>query len=299
MKTLIVFGFLILGIFSKASVSAQEKLVAPLPPQAVEYDVFQLPSRTTSGDPGFSRAYHSPLPVDRVVGFYNQEGGSMEEVETGIYRSHLVDVKFLELGFLHVYAVPRKPGVTVRCIKTVSRDRICSSDFFNHFRRMADALDKYSEEDYRNLCKQYGYLDYAWFGLSDKTDAHGNKLTRDKVLYHEYLTRFDYAEGDMMTAEGMMEMVQKLMAEGKIQEASELAEQLIEFQIKGSQSMMEQSAAIMQGQPLDNTVEDHWDEWLQFLKELEAMVYPTLVIIDRHPSDWKDDDGWIQRSIEW
>ncbi len=298
MKTLTKFGLLTLGFISTLCLSAQDyKLVAPQPPQAVEGDVFKLPSRTTPGDPGYSRAFYSPLPVDQVVAFYNQESGHMEEVENGIYRSHLVDVKFLELGFLHVYAVPRKPGVAVRCIKTVSRDRICSADFFNHFRKMADVLDHYSDEDYRDLCSQYGYLDFAWFGLSDKTDAHGDNLTRDRVLYHEYLTRLDYAEGDMMTAEEMMERVQKLMAEGKMEEARKLAEEMAEMQMKATQPMMEESIAVMQGQPME--VEDHWDEWLQFIKELDAMAYPTLVIIDLHPSGWEDDDGWIQKSIEW
>lgn len=295
----LTFALLTLGIVSTLCVYAQDyKLVAPLPPRAVERDVFQLPSRTTKGDAGFSRAFHSPLPVDKVVAFYNKETGRMEEVEKGLYRSHLVKVKILKPGFLHVYAVPREPGVTVRSIRSVSRRGGCSSDFFSHFRRMTNALDRYSDKDFRNLCEQYGYLDFAWFGLSDAHDAQGNRLTRDKVLYREYLTRLEYTEGDIMTAEDLIEEGKKLMAQGKMDEARKIFEKAAETQMQAMQPMIEQSAALMQGQQLKVTAEDHWDEWLQFLKELDAMAYPSLVIIDLHPSSWTQDK-WIHESIEW
>jgi hypothetical protein len=298
MKTL-TFGFLTLCIVSTLCVSSQDyKLVAPLPPRAVEGDIFQLPSGTTRGDAGFSRAFHSPLAVDQVVAFYNKETGRMEEVEQGLYRSHLVKLKILKPDFLHVYAVPREPGVTVRSIRTVSRRAGCSSEFFSHFRRMTDALDNYSKNDFRDLCEQYGYLDFAWFGMSDAHDAQGNRLTRDKVLYREYLTRLEYAEGDIMTAEDLIEEGKKLMAQGKMEEARKLFEKAAGIQMQAMQPMIEQSAAIMQGQPLNNAVDDHWDEWLQFLKDLDAMAYPTIVIIDLHPSSWTQDK-WIKESIEW
>ncbi len=294
-KTFIVlFSMAMIGSMTNNVIVAQHKqLLAPPPPDAIVYgsDVAlkdaQIPPR------GFTKAFHTPLPAEEVVAFYNRQTGQMQEIVPGKhYEATLLEVTVKQLGVLKVYDIPRNPGVKVRDIRQMG-SQYCSSDYFRAFRDMYNELDQYSRSDFRALCDRYGHLEHAYFGLSDQTTHDGRKLTRDEVLHREYVKKLDDERGQMVTAEEMMKEAQHLMQQGKMDEATALIEKMAEMQQETITRDMARVQAMERRQ-----IEDRWDEWLEFLEELDALAYPTIVHIDYHPSHWPDDD-WLHESIEW
>lgn len=268
------------------------RLVAPEPPEAVEIQASKLHDRPSGGSDGFTMVFFTPLSVEEALSFYTKHVGDMQEVDAGSeYRADLMEINFKKSGVLKVYDIPRRPGVTVKSVRTLER-RSCTSEFFGQFRKMSNALDQYSRQDVNNLCKQYGYLELAHYGYSDKRGIDGKQYTNDEVLYREYLKELDKDAGKVMSAEEKTAKAQRLMQQGKMDEARALFEEAAQMQMEGQQQIMQQ---IQTGK---RTAEDNWDEWLEFLKELDTMIYPTVVFIDIHPSDWPDDE-WIHESIEW
>lgn len=270
-----------------------DQLLAPPPPEAVLYgseddlDAFSIPDRN------FTVAFHTPLPVDEVVVFYNQQVGQLQEVEPGQhYRANLIEITVKQLGVLKVYDIPREPGVKVQDIRQMS-SRHCSSEYFRPFRDMYNSLDQYSRNDFRAVCEQYGFIDHAYFGVSDQTTFDGRRMTRAEVLYREYTKELDEERGEMVNVEEMMEEAQRLMQQGRMDEATALFQKIAEIQQQAVTRDMARAQTMQR-----RVVEDRWDEWLGFLDELVELMYPTIVHIDYHPSHWPDDD-WLHESIEW
>ena len=267
-----------------------EQLVAPEPPEAVEAKDFPSRSIAGGGSEMFTRVFYSPLTVEDVTDFYRNETGNLKVVEQGKeYRADLIDIEFKQLGVLKVYDLPRNPGITIKCAKTLERER-CSSDYFSHFGDMASNLDQYSRQDYNNLCEQYGYLELGFYGYSD------NNLTKDEVLYRKYYKKLEPEMGKAMTAEEMTNEAQQLIQQGRMNEAQELLQKAAQMQQEAYQHAIgDDPEQMMKGQI---QVSDNWNGWLEFLKELDKMIMPTVVFIDTHPSEWTQDE-WIHESIEW
>lgn len=295
LKTMIVFfsAMLMASMANNTLVAQHDQLLAPPPPDAIVYKSNVAPEEADIPSLGFTVAFHSPLPVREVVAFYNRETGEMEEVEPGVhYRSTLLEVTVKQLGVLKVYDIPRNPGVRVQDIRQMS-SRHCSSEYFRPFRDMYNSLDQYSRNDFRAVCEQYGFIDHAYFGLSDQTAYDGRQMTRDEVLYREYTKELDEERGEMVNLEEMMEEAQRLMQQGRMDEATALFQKIAEVQQQAVARDMERAQTMQR-----RKVEDRWDEWLGFLDELVELMYPTIVHIDYHPSHWPDDD-WLHESIEW
>lgn len=294
MKRLTVIS-LVMVLFCFPLLSGNPELAAPKPPQALESKDFPSANVIGFGSAEFTRIFHSPLAIDEIVDFYNNELGDIEAVKPGKeYRADVIDVEFKQLGVLKVHDLPRNPGVTVRDIRSLEQRR-CRSDYFAHFRDMSNLLEKYTTEDYNEICKKYGYLELAYYEESDKMDLQGNPLMNDEILYREYLNKLEPNIGASKTAEEMIIEAQKLMEQGRMNEAQELIMEASEMQAGAQQEIMKQHERRRQG---EITIKDNWDEWIEFLEDLDSMIPPTIVFIDTHPSQWTMDD-WIHESIEW
>jgi len=290
-KTLFFSMFLIL--IPVSIVGQEDRLLAPPPPDAIHVDSekgqgsWEIPPR------GFTQAFHTPHSVNETVAFYNNHVGQMQEIEAGKhYRAVLIDLTVKQLGILKVYDVPRDPGVSVKSIRTME-SRHCGSDLFKAFRDMSRELDHYSRSDFNEVCSRYGYLEHAYFGLSDQVTVHGRRMTRDEVMLREYTKQLDPETGEILNAEDMMAEAQRLMQQGKMEEATALFEKIAEIQQQAVQADMQRLQQMER-----RKVEDHWDDWLEFLEKLETMAYPTIVFINYHPSRWPDDE-WLHENIEW
>lgn len=271
----------------------ERRLVAPLPPQAIEAPELNISEFNNGIDVGFARAFHTSLSPEEAVSFYRERLGGMETVEEGMhYRAEVLNVNVKSLGVRHVYVFPSNPGVSVKNVRSL-QPRQCTSEIFSAFRDMANSLDKYSRRDFNEVCSRYGYLAYAYYGDSDKTGADGRPLTRDQVLFREYKSALDPEALQHYDIEEMVAEAQKLMAEGKMDEATALFEKIAQSQQQGLTTQLERLESMERPE-----VSDDWDKWLEFLQELDKMIYPTAVFIDVHPSDWPDDE-WLHDNIEW
>lgn len=273
------------------------KMVAPKPPDAVEADISDLRDIPGGGGAGFTRVFHTPLSVEEAVAFYNRQIGNMTEIEKGInYRADIIEINFKQLGVLKVYDIPRRPGITVKSVRSL-KQRNCFSDYFKSFRDMANSLEHYTRKDFNDLCERFGYLELAYYGYSDRTGADGKQLTRDEVLYREYVKKLDPDAGKIMTAEELVIEAQRLMEQGRMDEAKAVLEKAAHMQQEGMQHMMKQDIEQL-SEKEKKPAKDNWSEWLEFFKELDTMIYPAIVFIDVHPSNWPDDE-WLHESIEW
>lgn len=266
-----------------------DKLMAPPPPGAVlkgnERDgtSFKIPAA------GFTVSFHTPMQVGEAVSFYAREVGPMDELVSGEhYRTDMMTVEIKQLGVLKVYDIPENPGISVKSVRML-QPRQCISEYFRPFRRMADELEQYSRDDFNEICSRYGYLQYAYFGRSDEAG-----LNRDEVLHREYRRELDAAAGKELDAGEMMAEAQRLMQQGKMDEATELLHKAAELQ----QEAMQMDLQRLQEPVAQEEVADNWEGWLRFLNELEAIAFPTIVVIDYHPSHWPDDE-WLRESTDW
>ncbi len=266
-----------------------DELMAPPPPGAVLKGSERNAESFTIPAAGFTVSFHTPLPVGEAVAFYTREVGQMEELAGGEhYRADMMTVEIKQLGVLKVYNIPQNPGISVKSVRLL-QPRQCISDYFRPFRRMADELEQYSRDDFNEVCKRYGYLQHAYFGQSDKAG-----LDRDEVLHREYRRELDAGAGKELDAGEMMAEAQRLMQQGRMDEATSLLQKAAELQ----QQAMQQDLQRLQEPVAQEEVADNWDEWLRFLNELEAIAYPTIVEIDYHPAHWPDDE-WLHESTDW
>ncbi len=296
MQTKITSAFstgILMLIFSLTALSQGNRLLAPFPPDAILYGEGSAPTEDNLPERGFTVSLYSPMPVDEVVEFYRQQIGELEAIESGNhYHAELLPVHVEALGILKVYDIPDKPGVSVRSIRT-EESRNCTSEYFRPFREMHRELEQYDRSDFNELCGRYGYLEHAFFGFSERVMADGRHMTRDEKLHRQYQGELDPEAGEAIDAEDLMEEAQQLMAQGRMEEAAALMEKIAASQGQAAQRNIER---MQQGER--KQVGDQWDEWLEFLKELEKLAYPTIVYIDYHPSYWPDDD-WLHESIKW
>ncbi len=278
---------------STVTLARDNPLMVPLPPDATLYPSGECPQGKGIPQSGFTQAFYTPHSVEDIVAFYSDHVGEMNIQDEGLhYRAGLMEVEVKSLGILKVYDFPRDPGVSVKDIRALA-PRNCTGKYLRPFREMYRALEAYDRQDYRDLCERFGYLENAYFGLSDQSGNDGKLRTKDEVLHREYQRRLDEEAAETLTAEDMMEEAQRLMSEGKMDEAAALMEEMATKQ----QSAMQRDMDRVQGME-EKTVDDHWDEWLVFLNELEKLAFPTVVYIDYHPSHWPDDE-WLQENIDW
>ncbi len=270
-----------------------QDLVAPEPPRAIESEDLNIRQFNNNVDVIFVQSYHTPLSMQEVVAFYREQLGDMEVREEGKhYRADIMEVEVKSSGILKVHAIPRNPGVSVKDIRSLNPGR-CHSAYFRPFRDMSQQLEQYSRQDYQDVCARYGYLEYAYYGDSDQMGADGRPLTKDEVLYREYIARLEPESAEIHDLEEMSAEAQRLISQGRMEEARDIFEKISKYQ-------QEALTTGMQGVPDTEQTEaaDHWDEWIAFLQELDQLIYPTAVFIDVHPKAWPDDD-WLHENIAW
>ncbi len=292
-KTKTLTLFFCMFMIGGTSAANDKQLVAPEPPRGIEAPELNIGEFNNGSDAVFVRAFHSPLLPSEVASFYEDHLGSMTLLEEGNhYRADLLEIGLKSTGVLKVYALPRNPGVSVKHIRSL-QPRHCTSEYFRAFRDMSRQLEKYSRRDYNDICSRYGYLEYGYYGYTEKRGVDGRQLTKDQVLFRDYASRLDPEASKQHDAEALTAEAQRLIMQGKIDEAQVLFEEISKLQQHNLDSQMQRIQDMEQKE-----VEDNWDQWVEFLEALDEMVYPTAVFIDVHPSDWPDDE-WLKDNIEW
>lgn len=186
-----------------------------------------------------------------------------------------------------------------------SYERIgCSPEIMEELDEIIDAGHA-SRGDRDEFCDRFGYLENAFLhldgepdsALPSRRDVHFMQEQIDEL--YEQSVEQAYREGSGAGGGGasapdpeelMMEM-QRLQAEGKHQEAAELAQQL-------QSGFQEQSAAAAGGTSRE-VAENAWDVWVEHNRTLEDYVtHLTIVEVDTHPRVWREGFQEIIREFQ-
>jgi hypothetical protein len=158
--------------------------------------------------------------------------------------------------------------VTIKWKPVPSGHASCNGDFFQQLNVIAQTQHRQSE--FEALCKQYGYLDNAFFQRVPDSRRPGQWVDADKDILaraHDTLGGQQTKALAGNTAE-IAQRLQQLTLGGQTGDAKALAEQL-------KQQVMQTSGSVLD-----------WDGWVKVLKEADAMAYRTWIMLPTHPSTW-------------
>lgn len=200
--------------------------------------------------------YYSKAPEAQVVTFYEDKLGRKIEdgsVGTGLSGRSFIRGKVVEAS------------VSIKNLKNQSS----AGKVFERLKEITKQ-GRHSKAEYQQVYAQYGHLAKSYF----LPTLDGN---RDAVIYSEYEDKLDQAKAGL---EGGFEdtgaRMQELMQQGRFEEMAELSEQMLS---KSEGAAEQAEAGSVAGV-------DIWDNWIQCLKEMDRHAYPTMIKIDKHPSQW-------------
>jgi hypothetical protein len=144
----------------------------------------------------------------------------------------------------------------------------CAGDFFRELLAIAQIQKR--QTAFEALCRQYGYLQNAYFQRVPDPHHAGQWSEADKVI----LARAHEAHGGSQ-------------ARALAPTAAQTAQQLPALALSGHGTEAAALAAQFQQQALQATsgVTD-WDAWVGVLKEGDAVGYRTWILLPTHPSTW-------------
>lgn len=201
--------------------------------------------------------YYSKAPESRVATFYEDKLGRKIEngsVGTGLSGRSFIRGKVVEAS------------VNIKHLQN-------QSSAGKVFERLKEITQQgiHSQAEYQQAYAQYGHLARSYFLRT----SGGN---RDAVIYSEYEDKLDQAKARL---EGSLEdtgaRMQELMQQGRFEEMGAFSEQMLRMSEEGAEQAEAGSVAGV----------DIWDNWIQCLKEMGGHAYPTMIKIDKHPSQWK------------
>ena len=142
---------------------------------------------------------------------------------------------------------------------------------------------RHSKQDLVNLYKKYSYLERSYFPTMKMSD--GKLTSYDAWLMDKYKSRF----GKEMKKAGAPAMAnhQDLAEIGRRMQEAAQAGRMDELQ-----ALQQQMLSVMHGgQKASRNVEkavnqDHWDDWLAFLNDLDDHAYRTRIWINTEPKSW-------------
>jgi len=145
----------------------------------------------------------------------------------------------------------------------------CMGDFFQQLYVLAQAQQQ-RQTEFAALCKQYGYLDNAFFQRVPDPHRAGQWIDADKEILSRARASHvgQPAQSLAANAADTAQKLQQLVLSGRTAEAQALAEQLKQ-----------------QTQQMTTGVLD-WDTWVKVLKEGDAAAYRTWILLPTHPSTW-------------
>jgi len=242
--------------------------IAPEPRDSV------LLSGPAERGPQTYRIFLSKRPPEEVRAFYaaklgpfTSESGSANQVESPVVLSYQQVLNILEArhGDLTLADDLR---VSIKWKPLPANHAVCTGDFFQQLMVIARLQKRQAEFD--ALCRQYGYLESAFFQQVPDPHRPGQWIDADKVI----LERAHKSHGGQQTqalagnSAEVAQRLQQLAMSGRTAEAAALAAQFRQQAMQATDSAMD------------------WDAWVKVLKEGDAVAYRTWIFLPTHPSTW-------------
>ena len=144
----------------------------------------------------------------------------------------------------------------------------CTGDFFRELFAISQIQKRQTEFD--ALCKQYGYLQNAYFQRVPDPHRAGQWIDADKAI----LARAHENQGGQQA---------KALSATSAQTAQRIAQLALSGNGAAANSLASQFT--QQATQTSGSVAD-WSAWVEILKEGDAMGYRTWILIPTHPSTW-------------
>ncbi len=266
-----LFAFLLCSIFSVSGLNtlafASAELVAPVYPDSVKA-VDKIPDYLSD----YAFAFYTFDPIEKVLDFYENELGSMEELREGNEYSYTV--KKIRVGKAALR--PDRLGVTIKTKKPaedpreqyaeIEQDMQMASfrhDYFSPLEYLVAQLSERDWDDYNKAVERFIHLTWSYYTDSGKMDSRGRTMNLAQALIEDY-HQSGSMEGAADSTEEMAARMEDLMQQGRIAEVQALAQQM--------------------HQQMTQAIEDDdskWGEYLSVLEEIEKHAYKTLITIHR------------------
>ncbi|TVR79154.1 MAG: hypothetical protein EA412_06980 [Chitinophagaceae bacterium] len=127
-----------------------------------------------------------------------------------------------------------------------------------------------NDEELQSVLRQYEFLKRAFFPRTSQKRTLNDGTEVFKGLEEVLFERF-FADSDQIRAMRLQEYLDQyanLIVEGKLEEAASVSERIDALSKTASNST------------------DMWNHAINYLEELRKLAYRTLLVIDRHPSEW-------------
>ena len=144
----------------------------------------------------------------------------------------------------------------------------CTGDFFRELFAISQIQKRQTEFD--ALCKQYGYLQNAYFQREPDPHRARQWIDADKLI----LARAHENQGGQQA---------KALSATSAQTAQRIAQLALSGNGAAANALAGQLAR--QATPTSSSVAD-WSAWVGILKEGDAMGYRTWIMIPTHPNTW-------------
>ena len=158
--------------------------------------------------------------------------------------------------------------VTVKWQPAASGEVSCAGGFFQQLLVISQMQRRRAEFD--ALCRQYGYLDHAFFQRVPDPAHPGRWVEADK----EILARAHRANGGQQT-------------QGLAANSAQTAQRLEALALSGQSAQVAALAAQFNQQALQASAGlTDWNAWVKVLKDGDAQAYRTWVMLPTHPNGW-------------
>jgi hypothetical protein len=267
MKTILVLSLLAVAPLAATAVEAAT-YIAPEPRDSA------LLSGPAERGPQTFRIFLSKRTPEEVRAFYaatigpiRDKPGSSNEAQSRVVLSYDQVLKILESRHRDL-TLADDLSVSIRWKPAPAANARCMGDFFHDLMAIARMQKRQAEFD--ALCKQYGYLDNAFFQRVPDPHRPGQWIDADKVI----LARAHEQHGGQQTkalaasSADVAQRLQQLALSGRTAEAAALAAQFRQQAMQASGSATD------------------WDAWVKVLREGDAAAYRTWILLPTHPSTW-------------
>ncbi len=241
--------------------------VAPAPPEAVilrgqtgrdvSYDIF-----LSKRPPEEIRAFYAAK-----LGPFTSQTGSATEADSPVVLAYQQVVEILMSRHRDV-TLADDLRVAIKWKPPANGQASCTGDFFRELFAIAQMQKRQTEFD--ALCKQYGYLQNAYFQRVPDPHRTGQWLDADKAILARAHENHGGVQARALSATSALtaQRIAQLALSGNGAAANVLAAQFTQ-----------------QATQTGNSVAD-WSAWVDVLKEGDAMGYRTWILLPTHPSTW-------------
>ncbi len=292
---MLAMSFAAVALGAEAAVADTAEPVAPAYPQAV-----------SGGSGPYSLTYLTNDPVSKVSAFYASHRIQLakDKFRAGLYSAVVLDQRAVCLAekATHKHAptelanapkgVTDFPPDTARV--TVSGNKEVPPKATSIYQVNVDKTSVFSglqsetfnnhhtKAEFLNVYNKYRWLEAAYYPQ--------HKTSKGSESYYKWLVATTWAginapqeavnAGAQQMGQGAAAIaarMQKLIAEGHMQEAQKLGEQM-------SNSMQGMGQVNQAEQTLSQR--DHWKQWMAVVKKLVAHAYKTKIVINKKPATW-------------